>query len=140
MRKRKTSKYFVDYLLPFDNSNFYLDFKCEKKITHLQRSRNIRGSSGASNGLSCIENSVVIRALLLLLLLLFFVDVEFAVNGATIDETASKPRDNFNISAPNWCNAVIVDGVGSGILIGLCESEKKTLNIYKWIYNIKIYI
>lgn len=36
--------------------------------------------------------------------------------GATIDETASNPRDNFNISAPNWCNAVIVDGVGSGML------------------------
>lgn len=39
--------------------------------------------------------------------------------GAGIDETEptdSNPRDSFNISAPNWCKAVIVDGVGSGML------------------------
>lgn len=34
-------------------------------------------------------------------------------NGAVND---SSPRDNLSISAPNACNAVIVDGVGSGIL------------------------
>lgn len=31
-------------------------------------------------------------------------------------ETESKPRDNLSISAPNKCNAVIVEGVGSGTL------------------------
>lgn len=34
-------------------------------------------------------------------------------SGAVND---SSPRDNLSISAPNACNAVIVDGVGSGIL------------------------
>lgn len=33
-----------------------------------------------------------------------------------VDDTDSRPRDNFSISAPNWCKAVIVDGVGSCIL------------------------
>jgi hypothetical protein len=37
------------------------------------------------------------------------------VVGATVAD--SSPRDNFNISAPNRCKAVIVEGVGSGILI-----------------------
>lgn len=35
---------------------------------------------------------------------------------ATADATDSNPRDSFNISAPNCCRAVIVDGVGSGML------------------------
>lgn len=44
---------------------------------------------------------------------------KFGLDGcgdATTAETDSNPRDNFNISAPNWCSAVIVDGVGSGML------------------------
>lgn len=32
-------------------------------------------------------------------------------------EADSSPRDSFNISAPKRCRAVIVEGVGSGILI-----------------------
>lgn len=43
------------------------------------------------------------------------------VGEPVVDEEAtdSRPRDNFNISAPNWCSAVIVVGVGSGMLCGL---------------------
>lgn len=36
--------------------------------------------------------------------------------GASGAVNDSSPRDNLSISAPNACNAVIVDGVGSGIL------------------------
>lgn len=43
-------------------------------------------------------------------------------NGAVND---SSPRDNLSISAPNACNAVIVDGVGSGILSK--TEEKKSM-------------
>ncbi len=42
-------------------------------------------------------------------------------DDVTTAETDSSPRDNFNISAPNWCNAVIVDGVGSGMLAKLMD-------------------
>lgn len=35
------------------------------------------------------------------------------VLGTGVD---SSPRDSFSISAPNRCNAVIVDGVGSAML------------------------
>lgn len=38
--------------------------------------------------------------------------------GDPVDEetTDSNPRESFSISAPNWCKAVIVVGVGSGTL------------------------
>lgn len=90
--------------------------RLDKLFTHLLRSRVIFDKSGGgSSGRCCITNSVFIL-LLLLLPLDVFID-ELVDIGTTIDdETASRPRDNFNISAPNWCNAVIVDGVGSGML------------------------
>lgn len=91
--------------------------RLDKMFTHLLRSRvNFGKSGGGSSGRCCIANSLFILLLLLLLPLDVFID-ELVDIGTTIDdETASRPRDNFNISAPNWCNAVIVDGVGSGML------------------------
>jgi hypothetical protein len=37
-------------------------------------------------------------------------------SGSFMGVNDSSPLDSFNISAPNWWRAVIVDGVGSGIL------------------------
>lgn len=72
-----------------------------------------------NSGVCCIFSSVVA-----LPALTHVVD-ELAGMGTTIDETASNPRDNFNISAPNWWSAVIVDGVGSGMLFTM-EIKTKT--------------
>lgn len=62
--------------------------------------------------------------------------------GTTSDETASNPRDSLSISAPNWCNAVMVDGVGSGILSNntnkICEydwSVQLVLQLFFMIYT-----
>lgn len=48
-------------------------------------------------------------------------------NGAVND---SSPRDNLSISAPNACNAVIVDGVGSGILSKTEEKKVWLMSFY----------
>lgn len=55
------------------------------------------------------------------------------VGEPVVDEEAtdSRPRDNFNISAPNWCSAVIVVGVGSGMLCGL--DARGITNGLSWI-------
>lgn len=84
------------------------------KITYLFRSRVKRAATRSrcgNNGVCCIASSVLVWSEST------HVADELVDIGTTIDDTASKPRDNFNISAPNWCNAVIVDGVGSGILV-----------------------
>lgn len=50
------------------------------------------------------------------LILLFVFDARHMSFRSNCGETESKPRESFNISAPNKCSAVIVDGVGSGTL------------------------
>lgn len=92
-----------------------LEMKCFflERCTYRFRSRDSLDDGSArfdNNGVCwCLSSAAVLSALT------HVVD-ELAGMGTTIDETASNPRDNFNISAPNWCNAVIVDGVGSGML------------------------
>lgn len=85
----------------------------KKKTTHRFRSLDIRVGSRLrfdNNGMCCMAVSVVPRSLSMA-----HAEVGHDI-GATSDETASNPRDSLSISAPNWCNAVMVDGVGSGIL------------------------
>lgn len=42
--------------------------------------------------------------------------VGWSASAGNGEATDSNPLESFNISAPNWCSAVIVDGVGSARL------------------------
>lgn len=50
----------------------------------------------------------------------------------TCAPTDSNPLDNFSISAPNWCNAVMVDGVGSFMLKLIEFGLAKSLKLFFW--------
>lgn len=58
--------------------------------------------------------------------------------GCTVTETVgvavtdSRPRDSFSISAPNWCNAVMADGVGSRKLLWGGEQWIRWLGWIGW--------
>lgn len=43
----------------------------------------------------------------------FEIEATETVGAAGADDTDSRPRESFSISAPNWCRAVMADGVGS---------------------------
>lgn len=80
-----------------------------------------------NNGSFCIINSVCAS----LARATHSVVDELVDIGPTIEETASKPRDNFSISAPKWCKAVMVDGVGSRILF---FNRISNINEAKWFF------